>query len=80
MLNCGYGHGYSVQEVLDSVDRVTNLRIERRSAPRRAGDPPALVADNRRILATLDWRPARDDLDTIVADALAWERRLAERG
>jgi UDP-glucose 4-epimerase len=58
---------------------VTNLHVERRPAPRRAGDPPALVADNRRILATLDWRPRRDDLDTIVADALAWERKLAER-
>jgi UDP-glucose 4-epimerase len=68
-----------VLEVLESVDRVTNMAIERRMAPRRAGDPPALVADNRRILATLPWRPARDDLDTIVADALAWERKLAER-
>jgi UDP-glucose 4-epimerase len=80
LLNCGYGHGYSVLEVLDSVDRVTNRRIERRAAPRRAGDPDAVIADNRRILATLDWRPERDDLDTIVADALAWERRLAGRG
>jgi UDP-glucose 4-epimerase len=78
-MNCGYGRGFSVLEVLDAVDRVTNLQIERRLAPRRAGDPPALVADNRRILQTLPWRPARDDLDTIVADALAWERRLAER-
>jgi UDP-glucose 4-epimerase len=79
LLNCGYGRGFSVLEVLDSVDRVTNRTIERRIAPRRPGDPPAIVADNRRILATLDWRPERDDLDTIVADALAWERRLAER-
>jgi UDP-glucose 4-epimerase len=79
LMNCGYGRGFSVIEVLDSVDRVTNLRIERRLAPRRAGDPPALVADNSRILATLPWRPARADLDTIVADALAWERQLAER-
>jgi UDP-glucose 4-epimerase len=66
-------------EVLDAVDRVTNVTIERRLKPRRAGDPPALVADNARILATLPWRPARDDLDMIVADALAWERRLAAR-
>ncbi len=80
LLNCGYGHGFSVLEVLDSVDRVTNLSIERRPAPRRAGDPPALIADNRRILAALDWRPGRDDLDTIVADALAWERKLADQG
>ncbi|MEO7177208.1 MAG: UDP-glucose 4-epimerase GalE [Allosphingosinicella sp.] len=80
IMNCGYGRGFSVLEVLDSVDRVTNLRIERRLEPRRAGDPDALVADNRRILATLPWRPRLDDLDTIVAHALAWERKLAERG
>jgi UDP-glucose 4-epimerase len=78
-MNCGYGRGFSVLEVLDAVDRVTNVTIERRLKPRRAGDPPALVADNARIRATLPWRPARDDLDMIVADALAWERRLAER-
>ncbi|MGZ9063484.1 MAG: NAD-dependent epimerase/dehydratase family protein, partial [Allosphingosinicella sp.] len=78
-LNCGYGRGFSVLEVLDSVDRVTNLRIERRLEPRRAGDPDALVADNSRILSTLPWRPKLDDLDTIVAHALAWERKLAER-
>jgi len=79
VMNCGYSRGFSVLEVLDSVDRVTNLHIERRLEPRRAGDPPALVADNSKILATLPWRPKRADLDTIVADALAWERRLAER-
>jgi UDP-glucose 4-epimerase len=80
ILNCGYGRGFSVLEVLDAVDRVTNSRIERRVAPRRPGDPPTLVADNARILATLPWRPERDDLATIVADALAWERKLSERG
>jgi len=79
VMNCGYGRGFSVMEVLDSVDRVTNRTVERRLEPRRAGDPDALVADNARILATLPWRPARDDLDTIVADALGWERTLAER-
>jgi UDP-glucose 4-epimerase len=79
VMNCGYSRGFSVLEVLDAVDRVTNLKIERRLEARRAGDPPSLVADNRKILATLPWRPQRADLDTIVADALAWERRLAER-
>jgi UDP-glucose 4-epimerase len=78
-LNCGYGRGFSVLEVLDAVDRVTNVRVERRLEGRRAGDPAELIADNTAILATLDWRPARADLDAIVADALAWERRLAER-
>ncbi|HEX2762605.1 MAG TPA: UDP-glucose 4-epimerase GalE [Allosphingosinicella sp.] len=80
IMNCGYGRGFSVLEVLDAVDRVTNMRIERRMEPRRAGDPDSLVADNSRILATLPWRPRLDDLETIVAHALAWERKLAERG
>jgi UDP-glucose 4-epimerase len=79
IMNCGYGRGFSVLEVLDAVDRVANMRIERRMEPRRAGDPDALVADNGKILATLPWRPKLDDLDTIVAHALAWERKLAER-
>jgi len=77
LLNCGYGRGYSVREVLDTVDRVSDRRIVRRLAPPRPGDPPTLVANNRRILAALDWRPERNDLDTIVADALAWESRLS---
>jgi UDP-glucose 4-epimerase len=80
VMNCGYSRGFSVLEVLDSVDRVTNMTIERRMEPRRAGDPDALVADNAKILETLPWRPKRADLDTIVADALFWERKLAERG
>ena len=80
ILNAGYNRGFSVNEVLDAVDRVTNLTIQRRYEGRRAGDPAALVADNSAILATLPWRPQRDDLDTIVKDALAWERKLAARG
>ncbi|QNE32166.1 UDP-glucose 4-epimerase GalE [Sphingomonas sp. NBWT7] len=78
--NCGYGRGFSVLEVLDAVDRVTNMTIERRIEGRRAGDPAELVADNSAILAALDWRPKRADLDGIVRDALAWERKLAEMG
>ncbi len=80
IMNCGYGRGFSVSEVLDAVDRATNLKIERRLEGRRAGDPDALIADNSKILATLPWRPQRDNLDLIVHDALAWERVLAERG
>lgn len=79
-LNAGYGRGFSVLEVLDAVDRVTNRTIERRLEGRRAGDPDALIADNSAILATLPWRPQHDDLEGIVRDALAWERKLAERG
>jgi UDP-glucose 4-epimerase len=78
-LNVGYGAGSTVLEVLDAVDRVTNMTIERRIEPRRAGDPPILVADNSAILAALPWRPKRADLDLIITDALAWERQLADR-
>ncbi|CAN5617798.1 UDP-glucose 4-epimerase GalE [soil metagenome] len=78
-LNAGYGKGFSVLEVLDAVDRVTNMKLVREVGPRRAGDSGALVADNRAILATLDWTPQRADLDTIVGDALAWERKLGEQ-
>lgn len=77
-MNCGYGRGYSVLDVLDAVDRVTNQRIPRQFSPRRPGDPDSLISDNRRIMATLPWVPQHDDLDTIVAHALQWERRLSE--
>lgn len=77
-MNCGYGRGYSVLEVLDAVDRVTNQRITRQIGPRRAGDPDSLISDNRRIMETLPWVPQHDDLDTIVAHALQWERKLSE--
>jgi UDP-glucose 4-epimerase len=75
-MNCGYGRGFSVVEVLDAVDRVTNLRVERRLEGRRAGDPPSLVSDNARIKSSLPWVPQYADLDTIVRHALQWERRL----
>ena len=76
IMNCGYGRGFSVLDVLDSVDRVAGLTLDRRMGPRRAGDPDALVADNSRILERTQWRPRYDDLDTIVSHALAWEQRL----
>ncbi len=77
-MNCGYGRGYSVLEVLDAVDRVTNNKIERTLSARRAGDPDSLISDNARIRATLPWVPKHADLDTIVRHALAWERKLTE--
>ena len=77
-MNCGYGRGFSVLEVLDAVDRATNRHTERRFGPRRAGDPDALISDNARIKATLPWVPQFADLETIVAHALAWESRLSE--
>lgn len=78
-LNCGYGHGYSVMEVLDAVDRVTNNKLVRNMESRRAGDPDALISDNRAIIERFGWQPKYDDLDMIVKHALAWERKLGER-
>jgi UDP-glucose 4-epimerase len=75
-VNAGYGRGATVLEVLDAVDRVCGVTLERRLAARRAGDPPTLVAANAAINALLDWTPRRPQLDTIIADALAWEERL----
>ncbi|MBK8373612.1 UDP-glucose 4-epimerase GalE [Sphingorhabdus sp.] len=77
-LNCGYGHGYSVMQVLDAVDRVTNQKIVRKLEGRRAGDPDALISDNREIVARFGWQPKYDDLDTIVSHALQWERALSD--
>ncbi len=78
-MNCGYGRGFSVLEVLDAVDRVTNAQITREMQPRRAGDPGELVSDPSLIRATLPWQPRHDDLDTIVGHALQWERILSEK-
>ncbi len=75
-MNCGYGRGFSVLEVLDAVDRVTNRKIVRELGPRRPGDPDSLISDNSRIRATLPWVPQFADLDLIVQHALAWERKL----
>ena len=77
-MNCGYGRGFSVLEVLDAVDRVTNRKIDRRMEPRRAGDPASLISDPARIRATLPWEPRHADLDTIIEHALQWERKLTE--
>jgi UDP-glucose 4-epimerase len=75
-LNVGYGHGYSVRQVLASVERVSGKRLNVHEQPRRAGDPPALIARAERIRAELGWRPRHDDLDAIVRTSLAWEKRL----
>jgi UDP-glucose 4-epimerase len=77
--NCGYGRGASVFEVISSVKRVSGVDFRVDIAPRRDGDPAALVANVERIHAALDWRPRFQDLDTIVAHALAWERSLAAK-
>ena len=77
-MNCGDGRGFSVLEVLDAVDRVTNRKLVRRIEGRRAGDPDSLISDSRHLRATLGWEPAHADLDTIIAHALAWERKLVD--
>jgi UDP-glucose 4-epimerase len=69
-LNCGYGHGFSVREVIDTVKRVAGIDFMAEDAPRRQGDPARIVAASKRI---------RDDLSTIVTHALDWERRLTSR-
>jgi UDP-glucose 4-epimerase len=75
-LNCGYGHGYSVREVLRAVERAAGHPLVIREEPRRAGDPPVLISKADRIRSLLGWTPRHDDLDVIVRSALAWERRL----
>ena len=75
-LNCGYGHGYSVREVLEMVERVAGKKLNVVEAPRRAGDPPSLVAHADRIRQALGWAPRYDDLETIVRSQLDWEHRL----
>ena len=74
VLNCGYGRGFSVLEVISSVKRAAKGDFAVRMGPRRSGDPAALVAKADRIREVLGWQPRYDDLDTIVRHALAWER------
>ncbi len=79
VLNCGYGHGYSVREVLSAVERASGKALNIAEEPRRAGDPPELVAIADRVRDVLDWTPRFDDLDTIVRTSLEWERKIAAR-
>lgn len=79
IFNCGYGHGFSVQQVVDRVKAVTGVEFPVSYAPRRAGDPPAIVANSHKIRNTLSWRPDHDDLDEIVEHAYVWEQKLLTR-
>jgi UDP-glucose 4-epimerase len=78
-LNCGYGHGFSVREVVEAVKRVSGVDFKVEMAPRRPGDPAQIVAASEQARAKLGWRPRFDDLPTIVSHALAWERALPAR-
>lgn len=74
-LNCGYGHGYSVREVIDAVNRVSGSPIKVKEEARRAGDPPMLIARAEKARSVLGWEPKYDDLDFIVKTSLEWERK-----
>lgn len=78
-LNCGYGHGYSVREVLSAVEKANGAPLTITEEPRRAGDPPELIAVADEIREVLGWIPKFDDLDTIVRTSLEWERKIAAR-
>jgi len=78
-LNCGYGHGFSVLEVIDAVKRVSGFDFKVDIGPRQPGDPAQIVAHSEQARRTLGWRPRYDDLATIVRNALAWERELIAR-
>lgn len=79
IFNCGYGHGFSVLDVIDTVKRVSGVDFRVDYGPRRPGDPAEIVAAPQHIRHTLGWKPRFDDLPTIVAHALAWQRKLSER-
>ncbi len=76
-LNCAYGHGYSVREVLAAVERANGEPLKITEEPRRAGDPPELIAIATEIHKVLGWSPQFDDLDMIVRTSLDWERKIA---
>ena len=76
VLNCGYGHGFSVRQVLDTLEKIHGAPLSVRNAPRRPGDSVTVVADVSRLRATLPWKPRYDDLEFIVRTALEWEAKL----
>ncbi|HEY5795010.1 MAG TPA: NAD-dependent epimerase/dehydratase family protein, partial [Bosea sp. (in: a-proteobacteria)] len=78
-LNCGYGRGYSVNEVVRVVKQVSGVDFPVKLSGRRAGDPASLVAKADRIRSELGWRPEHDDLEEIVRQALTWEDKLRTR-
>jgi UDP-glucose 4-epimerase len=80
VLNCGYGRGFSVRQVIEAVSAAAGRRIATREAPRRPGDPARVISDPGRIRAELGWTPRHDSLDEIVATALAWERATTGGG
>jgi UDP-glucose 4-epimerase len=78
-MNCGYGRGYSVRQVIDTVKAVSGIDFSVEEGPRRAGDPAAIVARADKVREVLGWQPEHEDLDEIVTTALDWERYLMRR-
>jgi UDP-glucose 4-epimerase len=76
VMNCGYGHGFSVREVVETAKKVTGIDFPVEDAPRRAGDPPSLTADSSKLKKLTGWKPAHDDLQFIIRTAWEWERKL----
>ncbi len=76
VFNCGYGHGFSVKEVISTVKKVSNVDFKVEVAPRRAGDPAILVSDNTKIIREMDWTPKYDDIELICETALEWEKKI----
>src|SRR4029079_1284357 len=75
-LNCGYGHGFSVLQVIDTVKKASGVDFKVERGPRRPGDPAQIVAQSDKIRSLIGWQPQFDDLTTVVKHALAWERKL----
>ncbi len=78
VLNCGYGRGYSVRQVIEMVEKVAGKKLNVQESPRRPGDPPSLIAEASKIREVLDWKPRHDSLEKIATSSLRWERKLAE--
>jgi UDP-glucose 4-epimerase len=79
VMNCGYGSGYSVKEVVDTAKRVTGIDFPVEETERRAGDPPALVADSSKLMKTTGWKPRYNDLEYIIKTAWEWEKKLKKK-
>ena len=75
-LNCGYGHGYSVRQVIDAIERITQAKLNIKERERRPGDPTEVIADATKIRTVLGWTPKYDNLDVIIQTSLDWERKL----
>ena len=75
IFNCGYGHGYSVREIIESAKKITGIDFPTEDVDRRPGDPPSIVADNAKVKRELNWEPRYDDIDFIIRTAWEWERK-----